>query len=54
MEMPLGHFAGITVYLQQVSVLKEIAGVPNAYRGRYAAFPSEGGCVLENRAFLDD
>jgi hypothetical protein len=54
MEMRLGHFAGITVYLQQVSVLKEIAGVPNAYRGRYAAFASEGGCVLKNRAFLDD
>ena len=52
--MPFDHFAGVTVYLQQCTVLKEIAGVSNADRGRNTAFASERGCVLKNRAFLDD
>ena len=48
------HLAGITVHLQQFTVPKETAGVSNADRGRYAAFASERGCVLKDRAFLDD
>src|SRR6266850_6185847 len=49
-----GHLASVTVHLQQFPVLKETAGVSNAHRGRYAAFASERGCVLKNRALLDD
>src|SRR5712691_8548195 len=52
--MPLNHLAGVTVHVQQFTVLKETAGVSNAHRGRYAAFASERGCVLKNRALLDD
>src|SRR5690349_17272723 len=52
--MPFDHFSGVTVHLQQCTVPKEIAGVSNADRSRYAAFASERGCVLKNRAFLDN
>src|SRR5450432_4116030 len=52
--MPLDHLAGVTVHVQQITVLKETAGVSNAHRRRYAALASERGCVLKNRAFLDD
>jgi hypothetical protein len=52
--MPLGYLAGVTVHVQQFTVLKQPAGVSNAHRGRYAAFASERGGVLKNRAFLDD
>jgi len=52
--MPRDYFAGVTVHVQQFTVLKEIAGVSNAHRGRDAAFASECGCVLKNCAFLDD
>ena len=51
--MPLDHLAGVTVHLQQFTVLKKTAGISNAHRGRYAAFASERGGVLKNRAFLD-
>jgi hypothetical protein len=52
--MSPGYLAGITVYVQYFTVLKETAGVSNAHRGRYAAFAGERGGVLKNRAFLDD
>src|SRR6266852_5187533 len=53
MDMPLDHLASVTVHLQPFTVLKETAGVSNSHRSRYAAFASERGCVLKNRAFLD-
>ena len=49
-----GHLAGVTVHLQHFTVVKKTAGISNAHRGRYATFASERGCVLKNRAFLDD
>src|SRR5437667_6412835 len=52
--MSLGHLAGVTVHVHQFTVFNEIAGVSNAHRGGYAAFASERGGVLKNRAFLDD
>jgi hypothetical protein len=47
MEMRLGHFAGITVYLQQVSVLKEIAGIADP-----AVIHTRRHRYMENRDYL--
>src|SRR5207244_10665096 len=52
--LPFDTCTDITVQLPQCTGLREIASVTNADRSRYAAFASERGCVLKNRAFLDD
>src|SRR6266446_2637348 len=52
--MPGDHFTRVAVHVQQVTILKETAGMSNAHCGRYATFARERGGVLKNRAFLDD
>ncbi len=48
------HLAGVAIHLQQFTVLKKTASVANADHGGYAAFTSERGGMLQDRAFLDD
>jgi len=53
MDILRDHFAGVTVDLQQCTVLDKTARVSNPDRGWYAAFAGQRGRVLKNRAFLD-